>query len=200
MTDWASLPLPLSNLVHSFSQLGLSDLTVSTGHSFGGDVEAVSVPSGLDAAAGRGVDIAIVGPGPGHVGTGTALGFSAIDAVGVIEVAGALGARTTCMPRWSTTDKRERHRGFSHHSATVMTLLGRPIPIPVPSGGVGDALTDELDRLDTSAEPVVVDDPVDVRAGFDQLGVKVESMGRNLARDTAALSIAGATARWAVLE
>ena len=104
------------------------------------------------------------------------------------------------MPRWSSTDKRERHRGFSHHSATVMTLLGRPIPIPVPSGGVGDALTDELDRLDTPAEPVVVDDPVDVRAGFDQLGVKVESMGRNLARDTAALSIAGATARWAVLE
>ena len=30
MTDWASLPLPLSNLVHSFSQLGLIDLTAAT--------------------------------------------------------------------------------------------------------------------------------------------------------------------------
>jgi len=198
MTDWASLPLPLSNLIHGFSQLGLIDLTVSAGHAFGGDVEAVSVPSGLLAAAGRGVDIAIVGPGPGHVGTGTALGFSAIDAVGVVEVAGALGARTTCMPRWSSTDKRERHRGFSHHSATVMSLLGRPIPVPVPFGAVGDALMDELDQLDTPAEAVIIDDPVDVRAGFETLGVTVESMGRNLARDNAALAIAGATARWAV--
>ena len=54
---------------------GLLDATVTAGHAFGGDLEAVSVPSAL--ALARHVadaDVAIVAMGPGVVGTGTALG------------------------------------------------------------------------------------------------------------------------------
>src|SRR5262245_47017135 len=45
MTDGGALPLALSDLVHDLRRLGALDTTVTAGHTFGGDLEAVSVPS-----------------------------------------------------------------------------------------------------------------------------------------------------------
>ena len=79
MTDGASLPMALSDLVVSMREAGLVDVTFTAGQAFGGDHEAVNVPSALVAARRVGkADVAIVGMGPGVVGTATALGCSRI--------------------------------------------------------------------------------------------------------------------------
>src|SRR6185312_1159537 len=50
MTDGAALPLALSDLVADLQARELLDTTVTCGHAFGGDLEAVSVYSALSVA------------------------------------------------------------------------------------------------------------------------------------------------------
>ena len=50
MTDGAALPLALSDLVWQLRERGLLDSTITCGHAFGGDYEAVSVYSALAVA------------------------------------------------------------------------------------------------------------------------------------------------------
>src|SRR3981189_1648096 len=50
MTDGAGLPLPLSELVFALRERELNDATVTCGHAFGGDYEAVSIYSALTVA------------------------------------------------------------------------------------------------------------------------------------------------------
>src|SRR5216117_3106189 len=50
MTDGAALPMALSDLVASMKDSGLIELTVTAGQAFGGEYEAVNVPSALVAA------------------------------------------------------------------------------------------------------------------------------------------------------
>src|SRR4051794_17050926 len=47
MTDGAALPLVLSDLVVDLRRAALLDATITSGHAFGGDLEAVSVPGAL---------------------------------------------------------------------------------------------------------------------------------------------------------
>ena len=83
MTDVAALPLALSDLVADLCAKGLLDGTVTAGQAFGGDHEAVNLPSALRVAkAVAGAEAVVVAPGPGGVGTGTELGFGALVAVG----------------------------------------------------------------------------------------------------------------------
>ncbi len=75
MTDGASLPLALSDLVATLTERDLLAATVTAGHAFGGDLEAVSPASALGLAVHTlGAEIVVVGMGPGVVGTGTATG------------------------------------------------------------------------------------------------------------------------------
>ena len=70
MTDGAALPLALSDLVADLRERELIDATITCGHAFGGDYEAVSAFSAL--AVARHVahaDAAVVVMGPGIVGT-----------------------------------------------------------------------------------------------------------------------------------
>ena len=71
MTDGAALPLALSDLVAELARpRRCIDATITCGHAFGGDYEAVSVFSAL--AVARHVadaDVAVVAMGPGIVGT-----------------------------------------------------------------------------------------------------------------------------------
>ncbi|HEX8803395.1 MAG TPA: DUF3866 family protein, partial [Acidimicrobiales bacterium] len=79
MTDGAALPLVLSDLVHALRERGVLDVALTAGHAFGGDLEAVSVPSALALARHvAGADVVVVGMGPGVVGTGSALGTTAV--------------------------------------------------------------------------------------------------------------------------
>lgn len=67
MTDGAAVPMGLSRLVRDLKQAGLLKATITTGQSFGGDYECVTVHSALLAARHIiGADVAIVCQGPGQ--------------------------------------------------------------------------------------------------------------------------------------
>ena len=126
MTDGASLPLQWSDLVRSLRGAGLVDVTCTSGHAFGGDLEAVNVFSGLLVLRhAAGCDIAVTALGPGVVGTSTALGFSALEQGQLLDAATALGGRAVACLRISFADERARHRGISHHALTTMRLAAR---------------------------------------------------------------------------
>ena len=88
---------------------------------------------GIDAAARvLGWDAVVAGPGPGILGSATALGHGGIAALDTAHAALALGLPTLLAPRLSSSDPRPRHRGLSHHSRTVLELLLAPVRVPVP--------------------------------------------------------------------
>ncbi|MFA7147712.1 MAG: DUF3866 family protein, partial [Syntrophomonadaceae bacterium] len=121
MTDGAALPIAFSQTVAYLKQQGIIAGTITTGHAFGGDLEAVNVYSGLLAA--RKVlkaDIIITSMGPGIVGTGTRWGFTGIEQGQILNAVHSLGGIPVAVPRISFADPRPRHRGISHHSLTVL--------------------------------------------------------------------------------
>jgi hypothetical protein len=188
MTDGAGLPLALSDLVASLRARGLVDATVTYGHAFGGDYEAVSVFSALVVA--RHVarcDIAVVAMGPGIVGTNTRLGFSGLEVGAILDSAVALGGLPIACLRVSFADPRSRHFGLSHHSATALRLACRErVLVPVPCvGGPEEARL----RADLAADGIggrheLVDvHPPDVIGLFTRFGLDVVSMGRPAADD-----------------
>ena len=64
------------------------------GQSFGGDLEAVTLHSGLLAARHvLGADLVVVAQGPGNLGTGTRWGFSGVAAGEAVNAVAVLGGR-----------------------------------------------------------------------------------------------------------
>ena len=191
MTDGAALPMALSDLVVSMRNAGLVDVTVTSGQAFGGDHEAVNAPSAM--AAARHVaeaDVAIAAMGPGVVGTGSKLGYSALEVAPLLDAAGALGGRPIACVRFSLADARARHRGVSHHSRTALALAG-PATVAVPTGEWEARVLDDLGELTERHEVVSVDVP-DVPALLAQRRLRVTSMGRGPADDPAFYAVAGA--------
>jgi len=188
MTDGACLPLALSDLVAALCDRALLDATITCGQAFGGDYEAVSVHSAL--AIARHVaraDAVVVAMGPGVAGTGTRLGFSAIEVGPVLDAAAALGGRPIACLRASAADPRPRHQGLSHHSATALGLACRSrvtIPLPLVGGPEEDRLRADIAGagLDVRHDVVTLKPP-DVLSLFDQHGLTVMSMGRPAAAD-----------------
>ena len=108
---------------------------ITAAPAYGGEHEAISVAGALDAAAhALGWDAAIVGPGPGIIGSETRLGHGGMAALDSAHAALSLGLPTLLSPRLSAADPRERHRGVSHHTLTVLELLLAPVEVAVPSG------------------------------------------------------------------
>src|ERR671913_292897 len=135
MTDGAALPLALSDLAHRLRERGVVDITITAGHAFGGDLEAVSMPAALALARHvAAADIAIVGMGPGVVGTASSLGTTAVEVAAIADAAAALGGRVAVCCRVSSADSRERHRGISHHVHTALRLTCHRPEVPLPTG------------------------------------------------------------------
>ncbi len=186
MTDGAALPLALSDVAHALRTKGVVDTTITAGHAFGGDLEAVAVPSALALARHvAGADLAIVGMGPGVVGTASALGTTAVEVAGVIDAADRMGARVALCSRASGADARERHRGVSHHVRTVLGLAAVRPELPVPPD-----LADEL-----VGSSVV--EPPDVAAILAALDLRVTTMGRGPDDDPLFFAAAGSAGAWA---
>lgn len=126
MTDGAALPLAFSNTVYELKRQELLHGTVTIGHAFGGDVEAVNIYSGLLAAkAVFNPDVIIVTMGPGIVGTGTKWGFTGVEQGEILNAVAALDGVPVSIPRVSFADKRDRHKGISHHTLTVLSKVCR---------------------------------------------------------------------------
>src|SRR5436190_12354673 len=120
MTDGGTLPLWFSRTVAGLCAHGALAATVTVGQAYGGDLEAVTVHTGLLAALhALHADVVVVAQGPGNLGTGTRWGFSGVAVGDAVNAIGTLGGRPVGALRISAVDERERHRGVSHHSLTA---------------------------------------------------------------------------------
>jgi hypothetical protein len=133
MTDGAALPLAFSDLVVALADRGLVDGTLTAGHAFGGDLEAVTVASALSLARRRQhADVVVVAMGPGVVGTGTRLGTTALEVATIADTAAWLGGQPVVCPRLSDADARPRHRGISHHTLTALDAVRSTVRVALP--------------------------------------------------------------------
>ncbi|NLL43417.1 MAG: DUF3866 family protein [Firmicutes bacterium] len=134
MSDGAALPLGFSNVVEILKTRGLIYKTITFGHAFGGDFEAVNIYSALLAAKHAAkADLAVVLMGPGVVGTGTAWGTTAIEQGIFLNAVLHLAGTAVAIPRLSEGDSRPRHRGISHHTRTVLTkVVQSKVHLPLP--------------------------------------------------------------------
>ncbi|MBU4213296.1 MAG: DUF3866 family protein [Actinobacteria bacterium] len=202
LTDGGALPAWFSRTVSVLRETGWLDTCVSTGQAFGGDLEAVSVHSGLLAARWvAGADLAVVAQGPGNLGTGTRWGFSGVAAGEAVNAAAVLGGRPVASLRVSGADERERHRGISHHSLTAygrVALAPADVVVPVLTGeltALGAQVREQASALGAPAGrhrlvEVTADDGL-----LDALGevpVRLSTMGRSLGQDPAAFLAAAA--------
>ena len=107
MTDGAALPGSFSRLVPRARDAGLIDGFVSAGQAFGGELEAVTLWTGLLAA--REIidaDVVIVADGPGNLGTDTTWGVSALASGESLNAVETLGGRPIAALRISFVDAR----------------------------------------------------------------------------------------------
>ncbi len=202
MTDGGALPIAFSRTVASLRSSGALVGTVTTGQSYGGDLEAVTLHSGLLAAqAVLNADVVVVTQGPGNLGVGTPWGFSGVAAGDAVNAVAALDGRAVASLRISDADPRERHRGISHHSRTAYgrvalaraTVVVPELPEPLASEVAADlAESGILDRHDVVTVPV--DGLLDaLRAS----AVAMSTMGRGVDEDAAYFLAAAAAGRHA---
>jgi len=141
---------------------------LSAGPAFGGaDGDAITTAAALHHGfTEMSWDAAVAGPGPGILGSGSALGHGGLQALDSAHTALALGCPTLLAPRMSSSDPRERHRGISHHTRTVLDLLLAPVVVALPdTESPGDA------RHEWKMIPTDLD-------GYTASGLPTRSMGR----------------------
>lgn len=173
MTDSASLPLALSDTVATLRADGTLAYTVTCGHAFGGEAEAVNLTSGLLVAADR-ADALVVGPGPGVVGTRSRFGYSGLEVAAAIDAVDRRGGRAIVCVRWSDADVRAEHQGVSHHTRTALAEAHARALVAVPAGHT----------VETHHDVVAVDVP--------ELDVTLTTMGRSRKEDSGFFTWAGA--------
>ena len=172
-TAGGALPGSLSRIVRRLLDDELLAGHVTAGPAFGGPLEAISTPGAIHAGlTALEWDAAIVGPGPGILGSATTLGHGGLAALDNAHAALALGATTIMVPRMSSGDPRERHRGFSHHTGTVLEMMLRPALVALPAGvavtlpGKHEARAAEVDL-----------------GGYRASGLPARTMGRDIDDD-----------------
>ncbi len=177
---------------------GSLDATVTCGHAFGGDYEAVSVFSAL--AVARHVahaDAAVVVMGPGIVGTNTRLGFSGMEVGPILDAAHALGGVRHRVPaglvrRRPRPSRRalapQRHRAAARGPRAGAGRGARRSPPEQAARLRADLAAAGIDRRH---DLVDVDAP-DALALFARHGLRIVSMGRPAAADPALFQAAAA--------
>lgn len=198
MTDGAALAGGFSRLVEQLRSSGLIDGWITCGQAFGGELEAVTVWTGLLAAKEvLDAEVIVVADGPGNLGTDTTWGVSALASGHSLMAVATLQGRPIPALRVSFADERERHRGVSHHSLTILADVCKvPVNVPVPTlaheeqrTAVWDALRSR--RLEDVHQLVEVDGQPAVEE-LRERGVDVRSMGRGIDDDPAFFLAAGA--------
>lgn len=200
MTDGGALPIAFSRSVAELTAAGWLAGTITVGQAFGGDLEAVSLHTGLLASRHvLGADLTVVIQGPGNVGTGTRWGFSGVACGEAINAAAVLGGRAIGALRVSDADPRARHRGISHHSATAyarVALAAADLPVPADRGdliGQAKAVADSA----AAAHRVVEVAPAGLVESLRATPVRLSTMGRGLAEDPVAFVASAVAGRHA---
>jgi Protein of unknown function (DUF3866) len=203
-TEGGALPGGHSRTVAALRESGLLVGHLTAGASFGGEAEAITTAGALHhGIATLGWDAAVCGPGPGIVGSSSPLGHGGMAALDSAHVALALGCPTLLVARMSSADARDRHRGISHHTLTVLDLLLEPVTVALPAGmrsPVGADLRAGLGAVFGAGKPSrpalapEVERPVRItrhdwrRAqvdlpAFAASGLPADTMGRGIAED-----------------
>ncbi len=175
-TGGGALPGSLSRDVAQLRARGLLCGHITAAPAYGGEQEALSVAGAIDASVALGWDAILIGPGPGIIGSETALGHGGMAALDSAHAALALGTPTLISPRLSSSDPRPRHQGLSHHTQTVLDLLLAPVEIPIPTGS--EHLVPPFENPSHTLHPV----PVDLDA-YAASGLPTTTMGRKLPED-----------------
>ncbi|MFH5823285.1 DUF3866 family protein [Georgenia sp. AZ-5] len=201
MTDGGALPAWFSRSLAGLREAGWLAGSVTVGQAFGGDLEAVSLHSGLlTAGLVLAADVIVVAQGPGNLGTGTRWGFSGTACGEAVNAVATLRGAPVASLRVSGADPRERHRGISHHSLTAYGRVAlAPADVVVPRFDGDSALEDGLAALaarvrqqaDGLVAPTGVHRLVEVstRGLAEALAdspVRLSTMGRSLVEDPAA--------------
>ncbi len=209
-TPGGSLPGALSKDVVELRRTELLSGHITAGPTYGGEHEAITVIGALQAAAGPlGWDAVIAGPGPGIVGSESELGHGGMEALETAHASLILGHETLLAPRMSSADPRPRHRGLSHHTATVLRILLGNVRVPAPARRQSplprlrkDESLDELRRVCGDRHEIWPREaPVDEYA---ESGLPATHMGRGIGEDrlffAAALAAGDALAAATVAE
>ena len=198
MTDGAALAGGFSRLVPGMRAAGLIDGWITCGQAFGGELEAVTVWTGLLAAKELlDAEVIVVADGPGNLGTETTWGVSALSSGHALMAAATLQGRPIPALRVSFADARERHRGVSHHSLTILADVCKVdvnVPVPaLPEEAERSAVWEALRSRQLEERHHLVE--VDGQPAIEELrarGVDVKSMGRGIEDDPAFFLAAGA--------
>jgi hypothetical protein len=174
-TAGGALPGALSDVVRELRARRLLAAHVTAGPAFGGEQEAITPAGALHHGLSEaGWDAAVCAPGPGILGSASALGHGGMAALDSAHAALALGCPTVVVARMSDGDPRPRHRGVSHHTRTVLRLLLARVVVALPEGS--EAQLDQ--RHDVRRGPVDLD-------GYEASGLPARTMGRDLREDQA---------------
>lgn len=204
MTDGGALPARFSRTVAGLREAEWLASCITVGQAYGGDLEAVTVHTGLLAARlVVGADVAVVAQGPGNLGTGTRWGFSGTSAGEALNAAHTLGGLAVASLRVSEADPRPRHRGVSHHSLTAygrVALVPAQVPIPLEDSGIGREVRRQAHELcaGSGGRLAPVDVPTDgLDAALATSPVRLSTMGRGVEDDRASFVAAAAAGRHA---
>lgn len=201
MTDGAALPIWFSRLVYDLKHKKIIDATVTCGHSFGGDYEAVNVYSGLLWARAAGACAAVVAMGPGIVGSSSAFGHTALEQGEIVNAVNILGGRAIAIPRISFADPRPRHTGLSHHTRTALgrvALTRCTVPLPVLRGEKKRLVRRQLKESGICGRHRVVEvDTGGLQEIMATYGLSVTTMGRTPKEDPDFFHAAGAAGIYA---
>ncbi|MCF6508856.1 DUF3866 family protein [Blastococcus sp. MG754426] len=202
MTDGGALPAAFSRTVGALKNSLAGVVTV--GQAFGGDLEAVTLHTGLLAARHvLGADLAIVTQGPGNLGTGTPWGFSGVAAGEACNAVSVLGGVPVGALRISDADPRPRHRGVSHHSLTAFGRVALGGVTLVAPRGLSSELGGQVDE-DLASQPerntVVWVDTDGLETALGLSPVPLSTMGRGYPEERAYFLAAAAAGRYAALQ
>ncbi|HET7455047.1 MAG TPA: DUF3866 family protein [Solirubrobacterales bacterium] len=176
-TGGGALPGSFSRDVKQLRERGLLAGHITAAPAYGGEHEALSAVGALDDAADElGWDAILIGPGPGIIGSDTAYGHGGMAALDNAHAALSLNLPTLISPRLSSSDPRDRHRGLSHHTRTVLQLLLAPVAVPVPEDEPEVAAA--LEPFNHDLQQVAVD-----LTAYSTADLPISTMGRSLQDD-----------------
>lgn len=205
ISDSAALPLAIADLMVQMKEKKLVDSSITFGHAYGGDIEAINIFTALLSAKHvANADIIIVTMGPGIVGTGTEFGYTGIDVAYHLDTATALGAKTYGVLRASSADPRERHQGISHHSITTFskaTHEKHKLALIDNDKIYTKVMKSQLEIAGIYSSHDVIEIPsVGIVDMMEEIGLNVVSMGRGAREDELFFESAAAAANLALLD
>jgi len=172
-TAGGALPGAMSAVVAELRERELVAGHLTAGAAHGGEGEAITTAGAIHhGLAQLGWDAVACGPGPGILGSASALGHGGLQALDSGHTALALGCPTLMVARMSQGDARARHRGLSHHTRTVLDLLLAPVAVALPEGAEADVPS----RHEVRRAAADLD-------GYATSGLPARTMGRSIEED-----------------